>query len=288
MKAAALKEYCHQVVDVVTAGGADITGVASRVRQLTKAAIVNESFLWACSGRVLDSMEAAEGVWRNLPVYANRGAGILMRVIFWPPGNRNQPHLHSAWTVTGVLHNEIGVETFRGATSVEQATDMTPDSLVARAGDCGRLLPPCVHLLHNPTTTESVTFHVFAAENRNAGNEKELASRAAEGGFDRGVDLRRCALLSLAAIAGRFTTKPWEKVFERVFALGNAEVKLSVVRTLAARNLERAYAWSRELESSLHGQDREQLSLINERLARLIQRGQSSVSVGASATAAAE
>lgn len=287
MEAAALKKYCHQVIDAVSAGGCDIVSVAGRVRQLTTKAIVDESFLWGCSGRILDSIEASRGVWRNAPIFANRDAGILMRVFFWPPGNRNQPHLHSAWTVTGVLHNEIGVETFRGATSVEEAAGMTPECLTARAGDCGRLLPPCVHLLHNPTSRESVTFHVFAKEERSDDATQAPASRGAEGGYAPGVNLKRSALLALAAIAGRFEGEPWEETLARVFALGDAQVKLSVVRTLAGRDPERAYAWSRKLESALRGREREHLSHINERLARLI-RGADRRDVGLSTTAAAE
>jgi predicted metal-dependent enzyme (double-stranded beta helix superfamily) len=272
-----LDGYAQQTIETVVANRGDDEQVAQRVRALTTQALAKSSFMLACCERIITSVEQLDGRWRNSPLFASTEPGIVVRAIFWPPGYGNDPHLHDEWSVTAVLHNEIGVDTFKGANTVEDAVSRSPIKITARAPDCGYLVPPCVHRLYNPTQRDSATLHVFAAERRRRGGPAEDRRRGGTESRLRGDGIRaggmgRCTLVALCGVLAGITDPGAIELLERIFALGGLPVKLEVVKALASHDVRRAYQKSRQLESHLAGRDKEVLSAINARLASSLSR----------------
>jgi hypothetical protein len=93
------------------------------------------------------------------PVCIDRVEGHALCLIYWPPEHRSTPHMHTAWTVGGVLSNEIRVATFE---EIDGQLRLLATHR-GRPGDVGGITrPPCIHMVENPTDRTSITMHVFA------------------------------------------------------------------------------------------------------------------------------
>jgi len=263
-----LDAYSEQMVGIIRANCHDEPLTARLVRQLTRESLGQGAFLLACAERIVSSIETSRRVWRNPPLLNLNDPPVVIRVFYWPAGRENTPHLHNAWTVTGVLHNEIVVETFRDAKTVpDAATPAEPATIVARAGETGYLLPPCVHRLRNLSQTDSATFHVFSKEEPHE-NVAVDSSHGALGGLTPGsAGVRRSALRVVIGLLTRARGQSAVDLLQRIFALADAPVRLQVVKALLSLDIRLAYEKSRELEATLQGRDKEALSRINAALA---------------------
>jgi predicted metal-dependent enzyme (double-stranded beta helix superfamily) len=260
--------YIERMLDIINANRADEKKAAILVRRLTTQALQEESLLLSCVRTVTASIESAGTRWSNPPLYVAEDRSVSIRIFYWPAGYGNDPHLHRAWTVTGVLHNEIVAETYRQPFLSDQTSLGSSESFVAHAGDTGVLLPPCVHRLYNPSKVDSATWHVFAAETHGAATSdapKETIHNASAMGKrssmrDRALGVM-CEMLALMKQEGAVD------LLSRIFALGGLKLKLQAVKALAVHDVKLAYLKSRELEASVEGQDKGTLSRINARLA---------------------
>jgi len=240
---------------------------ALSVRSVISRAITQEPFLLACADAVLSSIERRGKSWRNPPLYAEKDGSITLRLIYWPPGFKNSAHLHRSWTVTGVVHNEIVVETFRQPDLAGEIKLGPSESFVAHAGNTGFLLPPCVHRLYNPSRTDSATLHVFSADDPNvpvAQTTTWIADETPSGNIMVGVHRR--ALCVMSEVLARIKAQPAVEMLTRIFAAGDPTAKLHAVKALAAHDVKLAYQKSRELEASIMGHEREALARINKGL----------------------
>jgi len=263
-------EYVGRMVEIIRANRGDGRQCALGVRRLTREALARDSFLVACVDRILSPLEAAPENWRNPPLQALADPAVLIRVFYWPPGRRNDPHLHDAWTVTGVLHNEIVVETYKETdTALTPLAGLTPTRFSAQAGDTGYLLPPCVHCLHNPSNTDTATFHVFSMGEQHAkgAGGADMPRHPAPPVAPVAPELRRRALRVMAALLERVGGPSTVERWLRIFPLAGPAVKLQVVKALLPIDLGLAREKSRELESALCGSERATLSRINAALA---------------------
>jgi hypothetical protein len=191
----------------------------------------------------------------------------MIRVFYWPPGYQNSPHLHRTWTVTGVLYNEIVVETFKEATAV--CDSLGPSvSIAAHAGNVGYLLPPCVHYLHNSSQLDSATMHVFSTDDQYGSSAAEAPRLLpVHEGAAAPMNIRRRALYVLSGMLARVREHAAVERLLRIFAMGDAAVKMQAIKALIKHDAPLACEKSRELEATLRGQDREALSRINAALA---------------------
>jgi predicted metal-dependent enzyme (double-stranded beta helix superfamily) len=265
--------YVQQTLATLDGNAGDEKKTALQVRALTQRALAQESFVMSCAERVVTLIEESKAAWRNPPLYGGPEDRISVRVFYWSPGFQNDPHLHSSWTVTGVLHNCIVAETFRGAASVAEVDLEQSQKYTAQAGMAGYLLPPCVHRLINTSERETATLHVFSAEPRQQAGAEPIPIAAAVTASQQPIpalrDARRRALnvmvQMLAAIKGLAPLG----LLERIFAIGDNTIKLQVVKTLASRDIGLAYSRGRELETRLRGDDQVALGRINAELAKL-------------------
>lgn len=269
MVTAELDSYVATIVTIVEAQRHDCHETARQVRRLTREALSRDSFRLACVERMVASIEQSDGPWRNAPLYTAHPPSLVMRVFYWPPGQSNRPHLHGAWTVTGVLYNEIVVETFADPDPVRAALQGPSQRIVARAGETGYLIPPRVHSLSNQSGTDSATLHVFSLEGEaDAGAGEGLLKNPSAPVAATRIDARRHALRTMSGMLMGIRGESAADLLERIFAIGDPTVKLQAVKALLAHDVSRAYARSRELEAILRGRDREVLSRINADLAQ--------------------
>ena len=261
--------YVEQILATMDTNAGDDKQTALQVRALTQRVLSQESFLMSCVERVVTLMEGSAGRWNNPPLYGGTEDRISIRVFYWPPGHQNDPHLHSSWTVTGVLHNCIVAETFRGASTVNDIDLERSQKFTAQAGMVGYLLPPCVHRLLNTSQRDTATLHVFSPEPRRSVTVEPvpIASSVAAG-QQRGA-ARRLALNVMVQMLAAVKSRAALGLLERIFAIGDNSIKLQVVKTLAPRDIGLAYNKGRELESRLRGNDQAVLGRINVELARL-------------------
>jgi predicted metal-dependent enzyme (double-stranded beta helix superfamily) len=258
-------EYVQQLTDIVRTSGSDESQAARLVRTLTREALDRDSFLLACTERIVSSIERSSGEWRNPPLICTEEPPIIVRVFYWPPHSSNEPHLHDAWTVTGVLHNEITVETFRGANPADCTASDRSQRITARAGEAGFLLPPCVHRLHNASSSNSATLHIFSAEKPHDKAQVKTGAGRMTGLQQprRRTNVKQRALCLLAQVLGRVRGNLATEVLQRIFAVGDAVARLQVVQLLVEYDIRLASEMSRKLEATLKGRDREALSRIN-------------------------
>lgn len=241
---------------------------ALAVRRLISRAITQEPFLLACADAVISSIESGGRPWRNPPLYTEKDGSMIVRLIYWPPGFKNSAHLHRSWTVTGVVHNQIVVETFRQPAVATGEIKLGPsESFVAHAGNTGFLLPPCVHRLYNPSKTDSATLHVFSADDLKvpaAQTTTWIEDETPSGNILVGV--RRRALCVMSEVLAGVKAQPAVEMLLRIFATGDPTAKLYAVKALAAHDVKLAYQKSRELEARIVGHEREVLARINKGL----------------------
>jgi hypothetical protein len=263
-----LDSYVDRMLDEVRAPGASEREIAPRVRALTQHALGRPLFVVECAERVISavaSMRAGE----MPPLWGTRSTPATLRIFYWPPGFQNEPHEHDAWGVTGVVFNEIIVETFPTTTPpVESLQRREPlRSITARAGDVGYLIPPCFHRLRNETARTTVTFHVFGAESETS-TTRHAPRVARERNVRRDILLRRRVLCAWCDVLAELGETRSVSVLERIVVLtSDPMTKLQAIKALARHDPGRAYALSCDFEKQLRGADRYGLSLINARLA---------------------
>lgn len=268
--------YVQQTLATMDAHAGDEQKAARLVRALTEQALAQESFVISCVERIITLMEESAAPWSNPPLYGGVAPGnrISVRVFYWPPGHQNDPHLHSSWTVTGVLHNYIVAETFRGATRVAEIDLEQSQKFTAHTGMAGYLLPPCVHRLLNTSQRDTATLHIFTPEpGRQAAAEQPTPiAPAIAAGQQQGPaqqPMRRLALNVMVQILAAIKSLAPLALLERIFAIGDNSIKLQVVKTLAPRDISLAYSKGCELQSRLRGDEQAALGKINVELARL-------------------
>ena len=237
--------------------------IALSVRSVISRAITQPTFLLACADAVISSIERRGRYWRNPPLYTEKDGSLNVRLIYWPPGFKNGAHLHRSWTVTGVVHNQIVVETYRQPDLGGDIKLGASESFVAHAGNTGFLVPPCVHRLYNPSKTHSATLHVFSADDPNvpmAQTTTWIEEETPSGNIL--VDVRRRALCVMSEVLAQIKCQPAVDLLMRIFNTGDPAAKLNAVKALASHAVKLAYQKSRELEASVGGLEKDALARI--------------------------
>jgi hypothetical protein len=259
-------DYVKHTLMAVTARSEGDMQMALRVRALTEQALAQASFVIACAARIVTTLESGAGALPNVPLYGPRGAPISIRVFYWPPGFQNAPHVHNSWTVTGVLHNSIVAETFRGAACVADVDLSQSTRFAATAGKAGYLLPPCVHRLQNASQRPAATLHVFSNGDARR-NTVTTPPQERPPPRPEARSFRRLALTVIVEMLAAIGDARILPLYDRVFAIGDNTVRLQVVKALMQYDVGLAYMRSRELEELLKGADRAALAKINAGLA---------------------
>ena len=80
-------------------------------------------------------------------------------MITWPAFYENNPHQHKTWSVTGVIHNQLDINTFNFFQNPQRL--QRDRAMAAYFGEAGFLMPGCIHQVSNPSHELSASIHIF-------------------------------------------------------------------------------------------------------------------------------
>lgn len=130
-------------------------------RSAITTAVRDDAFLVDCLAYELSRLEQRQGLRPGLvPFFTVPGFGIRFAFGYWPPGRNAGAHEHTAWTITGVCHNELVVETYDREESYRRQELVPKNRFDAPAGQVGFIYEPCIHDPRNPTDRWSLSLHV--------------------------------------------------------------------------------------------------------------------------------
>jgi hypothetical protein len=204
-------------------------------RSAITAAVCDDEFLVDCIAHEL-TLLGRPGLRRQdlVPFFTLPGYGIRFALGYWPPGSNAGAHEHTAWTITGVCHNQLIVQTYdRNETYRRQA--LVPKNLFdARAGEVGFIYEPCIHDPRNPTDKWSLSLHVSSPHDgeRLADQEPclplltEFAARRRTGygdAYDKVIAIRhrQIKLRAIIQFLAQIETVPVADLLERCVQQGS-------------------------------------------------------------------
>jgi hypothetical protein len=129
-------------------------------RSATTTAVRDDEFLVDCMTYELTLLQRRRLRQELVPFFTLPGSGIRFAFGYWPPGRNTGAHEHTAWTITGVCHNELIVQTYDRNESYRQQTLVPKNRFDAPAGQVGFIYEPCIHDPRNPTDRWSLSLHV--------------------------------------------------------------------------------------------------------------------------------
>ncbi|MGZ4789527.1 MAG: hypothetical protein ACXVZX_13490 [Terriglobales bacterium] len=130
-------------------------------RAAITAGVRDDEFLVDCIGYELTLLDRPGRRRRDLvPFFTLPGYGVRFAFGYWPPGSSTGAHEHTAWTITGVCHNQLIVQTFDRNESYRSQTLVPKNLFDAHAGEVGFIYDPCIHDPRNPTDKWSLSMHV--------------------------------------------------------------------------------------------------------------------------------
>jgi hypothetical protein len=92
--------------------------------------------------------------------------GIHVRLVRWAPGVGAGPHEHTSWTVTGVIHNRLEIQTYRMEDAYARRELVPKNRFFADRGAVGHIYEPCIHEPRNTTERGAASIHVFNENDR--------------------------------------------------------------------------------------------------------------------------
>lgn len=130
-------------------------------RAAITAGVRDDEFLVDCIAYELTLLERPRPGRQDLvPFFTLPGYGVRFAFGYWPPGSNAGAHEHTAWTITGVCHNQLIVQTYDRNESYRSQTLVPKNLFDAHAGEVGFIYDPCIHDPRNPTDKWSLSMHV--------------------------------------------------------------------------------------------------------------------------------
>lgn len=129
-------------------------------RSAVTAAVRDDEFLVDCVAYELTRLKQPGLRPGLVPFFILPEFGVRFALGYWPPGRSAGAHEHTAWTITGVCHNELTVQTYDRDQSYRHQTLVPKNRFDALAGQVGFIYEPCIHDPRNPTDRWSLSLHV--------------------------------------------------------------------------------------------------------------------------------
>jgi hypothetical protein len=129
-------------------------------RSAVTSAVRDEEFLVDCMYYELAQLERGEAVLGLIPFITLPTVGIRLAFGYWPPHGNAGAHEHTAWTITGVCHNELAIQTYDRDESYLRQVLVPKNHFHAPAGQVGFIYEPCIHDPRNDTDSWSLSLHV--------------------------------------------------------------------------------------------------------------------------------
>ena len=180
-------------------------------------------------------------------LFADPESRYTLQLFCWPPGFGNEPHLHTMWTVSGVMAGELLV--FRSNISEEDCRSSIP--LLVKSGSAGALSPPQYHCLKNTSAQTSITIHVFAID-QFAADQSMGSSRATARITNNGI-------LTLATEAARHKHLRCGELLWTAFAAAGTSTKLEILKLMVAVDPREAVRMATRLAEIVGGRDGDRL-----------------------------
>jgi hypothetical protein len=242
------------------------------VQRLVASGLADEEFRLDCLERHFAALQTSAPRDGMIPFHVMPEAGARVALAYWGPGVAAGPHEHTDWTVTGVLHNELAVQTFDRDVARRERKLVVKNHFPAGQGLAGHIYDPCIHNPFNPTREWSISIHIFGPNDRpvladEVGEIPGLSRAPGEGSSPvdgqlaealAAIDRQRGYRAQVAALSGSPSPRARGHL-EALFAHGDEVTRRAVVEavgrvdpprqaTLRARMATRELRASSELE----------------------------------------
>lgn len=162
-------------IDKLFANNIEEKNLIFSIKELLEHNIKNDDFLLDIIEIILSDISKDKfSNWKNLPIYKGVEGKYVVQAFFWSNYRSNLPHQHKTWAVTGVMHNHINVYTYKWQDDTPNSTLIDDRSICAKRLDVGYLLPDCIHRVTNPSSSGSMTLHVFNIMDPKTGGKDEV------------------------------------------------------------------------------------------------------------------
>src|SRR5262249_53249509 len=142
-----LAQYADQVAEILTRSS-DINQKLDCIASQLKTNLLSVNFIDSVLGVVISKIE--EGCIDATTIFRSKTNNFRVRTLWWPPGFSTPVHPHHEWGVTGVILNVLSFCIYSGLRSNQPRPSITRH-IIAREGEVGKFVPPCVHSVTNPS-----------------------------------------------------------------------------------------------------------------------------------------
>lgn len=230
----------YQSIESILLNNDSLQSQLKLLRNLLNESLKSEDFRLTCIEEVINSIEnwhEKEKTWNAPALFYHENLKFSVRLIFWPAFYENNPHEHKTWSITGVFHNFLNVNTYE---LLDNPKRLKKDrSFDAFAGEAGYLMPGCIHSVKNPTHELSGSIHIF--NNIDFANPEENAiwyPAPRKYNLSNGL-LERALTVCLMSIRNIKNNKSL-KLLNRILELAPPSIKLLAVQVMY--NFDRNYA----------------------------------------------
>ncbi|SRR5579883_1404004 len=140
----------------------DILIKLKKLRDIVKLNLQDDNFRLNCVESVIDTLDDwtnPEKDWNSPAIFYHEKLKYSVRIIFWPAFIDNNPHEHKTWSVTGVLHNQLDINTYEMLENPKRLKKLR--TISAKTGEVGYLAPGCIHNVCNTSHELSASLHIF-------------------------------------------------------------------------------------------------------------------------------
>lgn len=207
-----------------------------QMRNHMQVALANESFVHECIQRSLATIENSnnKNQWISPPIYHNPEKRIAARLIPWPAFYCNNPHKHKTWGVTGVFYNKLDVFTYE-ILSKDPIKLKKKKNIAAVQHEAGYILPDCIHNIGNPSSETSISIHIFNNLPNIENSEENAIWYPAPSKDNLKEGFLSRTLIAFSNCISELTIDDKFNTLQRIFNIGNVEVKLSVIKVLVSQ-----------------------------------------------------
>jgi|GEM_PF-1838927 len=155
-------EFFYQEIERILTNNLPLNEQLRHMRNLVCEYLIIDNFRLACVESVITSIkhyQSQQKTWNEPELFYHDKLKFSVRLITWPAFYENNPHEHKTWSVTGVIHNQLDINTYTMLNAGKQLK--LERALNAAANAAGFLIPGCIHRVSNPSHELSASIHIF-------------------------------------------------------------------------------------------------------------------------------
>ena len=203
-----------------------------QLRYLLRDHLALDEFKLACVEETLRSIQCfsdLNNAWNAPHFFYHPSLHFSFRMICWPAFYENNPHQHKTWSVTGIIHNQLEINTY--TLLCENQRLRRDRTLSATSNDVGYLMPGCIHSVNNPSHELSASLHIF--NNLDASNPEENAIwYPSPRKFNLANGLLERTLTVCLRIASHIRSERAFNLINQIYQLSPFSVKLMAIQAM--------------------------------------------------------